>query len=208
MVYNFTKKYQFTTRLNIENKNLEQVDKCKLLGVIITSDLKWDENTRDLVKRANARMEILRKLSSFNPPLSDMVTVYTLYVRSILEQSCVLWHSTLTEENKTDLERVQKNALRNILKDRYTSYLEALKMLKLETLYERREKLLLNYGKKCTQLDQTKELFPLKEKDHFMQTRKSMKFEEVTAHTNRYYMSTVPYIQRLLNKEAMKQDSF
>ena len=205
MVFNFTEKYQFSTRLTLENEPLETVEKCKLLGVVITNDLKWNENTKYLIKRANARMEILRKLSSFNPPISDMVTVYILYIRSILEQSCTIWHSTLTEENKADLERVQKNACRNILKDKYKSYTDALKFLKLETLEERREKLILKFGKQCIKLEQTKELFPLKTKIHGMNTRSSEVYEVFNAHTQRYRNSTVPYIQRILNKENQRK---
>ena len=141
-------------------------------------------------------MDILRKLSSFNPPYSDMVTVYTLCIRSILEQSCSVWHSTLTEEkNRTDLERVQKNQIRNILKEKYTNYSEALSILKLEPLNERIEWLLLKYGKKCTQLEQTKELFSLKQKPHEMKTRNSEKYEVVTANTKIYYNSTIPYFR-------------
>ena len=62
MLINFTEKYQFSTRLQLNNENLEMVKYAKLLGVIISDDLKWDLNTNSLVKRANARMELLRKV--------------------------------------------------------------------------------------------------------------------------------------------------
>ena len=205
MMYNFTEKYQFATRLTVESENLEVVNQCKLLGVVLTSDLKWNENTKHLVKRANSRMEILRKLSSFNPPISDMLTIYKLYIRSILEQSCVIWHSSLSEENKEDLERVQKNALRNILKEKYSSYKDALKLLKLETLDDRRKKLLLVYGKQCTKIEQTKQLFPLKKKHHNMNTRSNETYEVLKTNTTRYRNSTVPFIQKLLNAESEVQ---
>ena len=39
MIYNFTNNYNFTTRLELNNENLEVVEKAKLLGVIITNDL-------------------------------------------------------------------------------------------------------------------------------------------------------------------------
>ena len=32
----------------------------KLLGVTITDDLKWKENTANIVKKANSRMQLLR----------------------------------------------------------------------------------------------------------------------------------------------------
>lgn len=173
----------------------------KLLGIIITNDITWSKNTRYIIKRANARMELLRKLVPFNPPIEDMKTVYILYIRSILEQSSNIWHSDLTIEDQVSLERVQKNAFRNILQDRYTNYESALHDLKLETLYARREKLLLNFGKKCTLLPQTRHLFPLNNKEHNMNLRRTEKYKVINAHTSRLKNSTVPYIQRLLNED-------
>ena len=49
-------------------------------------------------------------------------------------------------------ERVQKNALRNILKDKYENYENAKRILKIETLYERRKNLMKNFGEKVIQL--------------------------------------------------------
>ena len=62
IIFNFTEKYQFATRLELNGQNLEIMNQAKLLGVIITNDLKWDANTDYLVKRANKRMELLRKV--------------------------------------------------------------------------------------------------------------------------------------------------
>ena len=71
-------------------------------------------------------MRILHKLVEFSVPFVDLSTIYILYIRSVLEQSCQVWHSSLTFENLTDLERVQKNALKIILQDDYISYENAL----------------------------------------------------------------------------------
>ena len=51
MVFNFTKDYQFATRLHLENALLETVSQTKLLGTIIQSDLKWHSNTEMIVKK-------------------------------------------------------------------------------------------------------------------------------------------------------------
>ena len=67
MIFNYTNKYQFSTRLNLNNEILETVKETKLLGTIITDDLKWDQNTNYITKKAYARLELLRKLKSSNP---------------------------------------------------------------------------------------------------------------------------------------------
>ena len=60
MVFNFTRKDQFSKRLTLNGKALETVKEIQLLGTIITDNLKWDKNTFLFVKSADARMEPLR----------------------------------------------------------------------------------------------------------------------------------------------------
>ena len=134
MIINFINNYQFNTRLDKNGEKNNTVEKTKLLGTILPHDLKWDDNTSELIKKANARICLLRKVASFNPPKSDLRLIYIQYIRSILEQSCVVWHGSLTSENKSDIERIQKNSLRIILKDKYINYEHALYDLNLDTL--------------------------------------------------------------------------
>ena len=88
MIFNFTDNYKFTTRLELNSENLEVVEKAKLLGVIIINDLTWGDNTANLVKRANARLELFRKVASFSASVEDMKSIYILYIQSIPQQSC------------------------------------------------------------------------------------------------------------------------
>ena len=55
-----------------------------------------------------------------------------MYARIILEQSCVVWNSSLSEENIEDLERVQKAAVRVMLGQKYTNYEDGLEKLNLK----------------------------------------------------------------------------
>ena len=119
MLFNFTYNYQFTTSFTHSGGQIDVIDQTKLLGTIITSDLKWAKNTEFLVKKANARMRLLHKIAEFPPPTEDLLTIYNSYIRSILEQSCTVWHSSLTQDDSENLLRVQKSALRIILGDEY-----------------------------------------------------------------------------------------
>ena len=51
MIFNFTLDFQFSTRLYLENNLLETISQTKLLGTIISSDLKWHDNTNIIVKK-------------------------------------------------------------------------------------------------------------------------------------------------------------
>ena len=103
IIFNFINKHQFSTRLNLNGENVEIVQESKLLGTIIQNNLKWESNTAHIVRRANARLVLLRKLSEFGAPTGDLKTIYISYIRSVLEQSAVVWHTSLTAENISDL---------------------------------------------------------------------------------------------------------
>ena len=50
MIFNFTRNYQFSTRFELDGQIIETVQEAKLLGTIVNSDLKWDENTNFIVR--------------------------------------------------------------------------------------------------------------------------------------------------------------
>ena len=119
------------------------------------------------------------------------MTIYTSYVRSILEQSCPIWHSSLTQEDSDDLEEVQKSAMRIILQDDYTNYEEGLEYVMLAKLSDMREKLSLKFAQNCTRNELVSDLFPLNN------MRNKEKYKVTFANTDRLKNSAVPYLQRL-----------
>ena len=85
IIFNFTNNFQFQTRNKVNNRNIEIIAKTKLLGVVLSNDLKWEENTTLLVKRANSRMLLFWKCASFTKDLEELKNIYILFIRSILE---------------------------------------------------------------------------------------------------------------------------
>ena len=146
LIFNFTDKYQFATRLVVNGERVETISNTKLLGTIISDDLSWDLNTKSIVQKANARMELLRRVASFGASVEDLKTIIFLFVRSHLEQSATVWHSSLTVENSSDLERVQKSAVKIILGNLYNGL-----KLNMEKLVDRRKQLCFNFAKKMCQ---------------------------------------------------------
>ena len=201
MIFNFTENFKFSTRLHIKDEKIELVDSTRLLGTIISSDLGWDLNTSSIIKKANARMELLRRVVGFGTPVDDLKTIYILFVRSILEQSCIVWHSSLTEQNSSDLERVQKSATKIILQERYKGYKNALAQLEIEDLKSRREALCLDFARKCTKHEKLKHMFPKNVKEHQMKTRNNEVYKVYHANTKRFQKSPIIFMQNLLNED-------
>ena len=200
MVFNFTDNYQFNTKLCIDEKPLEQVREERLLGVVINDKLTWESNTQFIVRKAYKRMIILHNLFQFGLPLKDMVEIYILYIRSVVENSAVVWHSSLTVADRLTIERVQKVALKIILNQNYESYDQALKVSGLPTLEQRRILLCQKFATKCLKNEKNCDMFPLNEHSMAMKTRHPEKFYVQPAKTGRLQDSAIPYMQRLLNK--------
>ena len=147
-------------------------------------------------------MQLLQAVSNFGASWDDLKQIYILFVRSLLEQSCTVWHIGLTEENSTELERIQKSALKLIFKNSYQTYQNALNVLDLQSLKNRRENLCLQFAKKCLKNEKMKSLFPENTKKHKMSTRFQEKNTIKHANTKRLQISPIIYMQKLLNEES------
>ena len=145
-------------------------------------------------------MIILHNLFQFGLPLKDMVEIYILYIRSVVENSAVVWHSSLTVADRLTIERVQKVALKISLNQNYESYDQALKVSGLPTLEQRRILLCQKFATKCLKNEKNCDMFPLNEHSMAVKTRHPEKFYVQPAKTGRLQDSAIPYMQRLLNK--------
>ena len=197
MIVNFSKKYQANTRLHMGDQILEQVTQTRLLGVILDDRLSWQANTDFIVKKAYKRMVLLHRLYEFAVPVKDLIEIYILYIRSVLESSAVVWNSSLTRGQELELERVQKVALRIILKSKYEDYENALLKCSLLTLKERRNALSLSFAKKCVKNERTSDMFPLNPATY--NTRNLEKYVVTKTKGSRLAKSAIPHMQRLLN---------
>ena len=199
MIVNFTEKYQFNTRLKLNGENTEVVDKMKILGTIINNTLTWDENCTELIKKGNARMALLRNAKSFGAAPKEMVHLWIIFCRSLLEQSCVLWHSALTQENADNLERLQKTFTKLVLGQQYRSYEEALLKLNLFPLNVRRQNLCLKFAQSGIKHETMTDIFTENDKIHMMDTRFCETHSVDFCNTERFRKSSIPYMQYLLN---------
>ena len=138
MLFNNCKTIDFLPKLELEGKEVELVEQMKVLGVVLTSDMKFSRNTEYMVERAFKRVWMLKRLLSLGASVSQLIDVYLKQVRSVLELAVPAWHCSLTVTDKLSIERVQKAALQVILGETYSSYSSALDIVNLQTLEQRR----------------------------------------------------------------------
>ena len=91
-----------------------------------------------------------------------------------------------------------------ILKEKYQDYESALKQVNIESLHDRREFICFKFAKKALRLEQFKKMFPVQKNLHGMVKRNTKKYKENLARTERYKRSSIPSMQRLLNKHEKK----
>ena len=71
------------------------------------------------------------------------------HIRSSLTKSCAILHSSLTEKNALDLERIKKAVIRLLLGKEYENYEDMLLRANVESLKEGRGKLCKTFPFKC-----------------------------------------------------------
>ena len=145
-------------------------------------------------------MQLIRKIWSFGSTPEEMVDLWKTFCRSVLEQTCVVWDSGLTNQNIEDLERTQKMFVKLIMEENYQNYTSSLKFLNLETLETRRKKLSVKFAKTSISDGHFADLFQKRTKTHKMETRNIDKYKVFHANTGHYKNSPILTMQRMLNE--------
>ena len=125
--------------IKIHNNPLELVKCAKILGLIVSNDLKWNEHVQQITKKARKRLYCLTQLKRANVGTKELLQFYITCIRPITEYASPVFHNSLTNYLSNELEAIQQRALKIILP--WTSYGEALSRVGLQTLYARRQEL-------------------------------------------------------------------
>ena len=111
ITFNHSSKNIGPQKLVLNGFELKMVDKIKLLGVIITSDLRWRENTAEICKKVNRKLYIIWKVKEFGFKKEELLTLWKVVLRPIAEYAAPLWHSGLIESDTRKLERLQRKVI-------------------------------------------------------------------------------------------------
>ncbi|PFX11352.1 RNA-directed DNA polymerase from mobile element jockey, partial [Stylophora pistillata] len=133
----FSRSGSLFDHITINDKQIEVVSSARLLGVIVSDNLRWNAHVESICKKAAKRLYFLKQLKRAKVPSEDMLLFYTTCIRPVLEYACPVFHHSLPQYLSNEMERLQKRALRMIQPD--LSYAEALVALDIASLYERRE---------------------------------------------------------------------
>jgi len=117
-------------------QNADNATTFKLLGVVISHTLSWDDHITAITAKAAKRMRFLKKLKRAGVSTEDLTYYYQAVIRPVLEYASPAWHSSLTKGQTKALEDVQRRAVQIISNN--VPYEDACSLLKLCSLAERR----------------------------------------------------------------------
>ncbi|KAK2152776.1 hypothetical protein NP493_2412g00005 [Ridgeia piscesae] len=159
--------------LVIDGRTVEIVQHFKFLGCTISSNLKWELNVVNIVKKAHQQLYFLRRLRSFGLTTQVILNVYRAVIESVLTFSITVWFGSITQKETFRLNRVVKPASRIIGKD----------LPSLEILYQQR---LLGRATLISQ-DSSHPAYDL-----FEPLPSSCRFRSIKTRTNRFSTSFFP----------------
>ena len=145
---------------------------------------------------------MLRRLKGLGATTKELLDVYHKQVRSVLEMAVPVWHPAITQQEAKQVERIQKCALYIILGNNYTSYNDALELIEIDSLQNRRSKICEKFAKNCLKSQRYSTWFQsnqFTQPTHNTRSEKSQ-LKSVSTRTQRYKNSSIPYLTELLNK--------
>ena len=188
----------FPVEIKLDDAILNEKKEIKILGVVISSDLRWDSNTDYICKKANKNMWVLRRMTAMGMDPFTILDYYYKEVRVHLELAVPVWHSSLTRKLSDDIERVQRIAIGILVNKMEFSYNRECALLGVKPLYIRRQELCEKFAvktasSKCRHSD----LFQLQNSRY--NTRHSF-YREHLCHSSRFYKSSLPFLTRTINQ--------
>ena len=201
--FNTARKFDFPPEFSFsDGAHLEVLDSYKLVGVVISKDLRWEQNTQAIYLKSMKRMWLLRRLKQVDLEAELICEYYLKEIRSITEFGAVIWNSGLTKGQVKLLEKVQKIALKIILGDKYYNYKHARSVFQLPLLSERRLTLCTNFALKLYKSCRSKEFFSHSEAT--VNTRNKKLVVETLSNSKRAYNAPHKYLARLVNQNQSK----
>ena len=205
MLFNKSKRYDFPLEFSFQNGvQLECIETTKLLGIFLTTDLRWEVNSREIYQKAMKKMWLLRRLKKLKLDLYTILDFYLKEIRPVSEHGVAVWHSGLTKNQSNEIEKIQKVAFRIILGENYISYDAACILLNVMPLRYRRTELCTSFAIKLYKSSRSADFFlPAKRNVNLRNKNKNLVIEQ-KCNTKRLYNAPHNYLARLINDNTQK----
>ena len=185
-------------RLTVDGQAIDRVEQAKLLGLTISSDLTWSAHVQNIISKAGKRIYSLYQMKRAGVTSEDLLHIYTVVIRPVLEYACQVWHTCLPAYLTESLESVQKRAMRCIFPG--MDYADVLVQHNVTSLFERREAICDKYFKKLLDSSHKLNYLITKAPTCSYNLRVQRRYCVPRARTNRFKNSFIPAMLRKHNR--------
>jgi hypothetical protein len=112
LLFNKRKTRPFDLGIQIDDEPLVQLDKTKLLGLVLDDELKWDAHIDELCLKISKGLFVIRRLKELCN-INILKQAYYAFIYSHINYGIELWGNS-TKQNLNRILKVQKNVIRCI----------------------------------------------------------------------------------------------
>ena len=122
-------------QISLNNVQLINVEREKVLGVEIDNNLLWGEHVRKVTRKMSTNIWLLSKIKGFLSKEHRLI-YYKSYIQPHLDYANIVWGST-SKTNLMQIERLQRRACRIILDYNVENIYQSMNDLKIMSMTER-----------------------------------------------------------------------
>ena len=108
----FTTKPASFDPIVINGKDIDVISKAKVLGLTLSSNLKWNNHVDEIVKKSCKRLYCLSQLKRSGLRTPELIQFYRTCIHPITEYACPMFHDSLPAYLSKDIEIIQRQAMR------------------------------------------------------------------------------------------------
>ena len=185
-----------------EGNTIESSNTMKVLGFHFSERPNMDTHVAVMKRRFRERYWILVHLQNNGFKEEELLEVYKMNIRPVADYLAEVYHSSLSDRQDEEVERLQSHALRCI----YGPRLSARKLKEragVTSLRDRRIDICDKFADKCIRNERFSHWFPRNEGGR--KTRSKDIYKEEFARCHRLYNSTLFYLRRRKNGKEGKR---
>ena len=104
MHFDFAQQPDPQSPIRIGNSSLTTTTNVRLLGIRVTSELRWDQHVKDIIRKASGRLQMLRLAKQNGIPERHLLDIYYSYVRPSLEYAAPVWSTSLPQHLSNNID--------------------------------------------------------------------------------------------------------
>ena len=190
--------YINTSYVRVKEEKIESMSSMKLLGYVFGTEPNAAAHISEIKKKFRARFWSLVHLRKSGFSGRELMGLFNVFIRPIIEYCCVIYHPLLTVSQSNDIERMQKKAVK-LAFGWDLNYEEVCAAQDIKSLKTRREEYIDRFVVKTLMNERfATNWFPQRPTNDY-NIRNVKPYKETNSRTKRFFNSPLSYMRRRAN---------